>query len=86
MASHVGRAKTSTEIFEEHNALQARVGDLEDAIALIRRETEHGLRHPEACVLALCRIDTVARGVTTPLPIEAPPMSSIRAKTIARSR
>jgi hypothetical protein len=86
MPSHVGRAKTSTEIFEAHNALQSRVDDLEEAIALIRRETEHGLRHPEACVLALCRIDTVARGVSRPPPVEAPPISSTRAKAITRSR
>jgi len=86
MAGTTNRTKTSWEIFAERNALEARVAELEAAIAIVRRETEHALLHPETCVLALSRIESVARGIGKPPPIEEPPMSATRAKAIARGR
>ena len=86
MVGYANRAKTSTEIFAERNALQARVEELEAALAIVRRETEHALFHPETCVLAVSRIESVVRAVTKDPPIQEPPMSSTRAKTIGRPR
>ena len=86
MPGFIHRAKTSTEIFAERNALEARVEELEAAIAIVRHEAEHALFHPETCVLAVSRIDTVARGVSGEPRVQEPPESSTRAKTIGRPR
>lgn len=61
MSAQSSPTQTSTEIFHERNALQARVEELEAAIRTVKRETEYALQLPVVSVLTLCRIRTVAR-------------------------
>lgn len=57
-------AKTSIDILRERDALEARIRDLEDALALIGRETEAASLRPNLSFVTLCRIGAIARAVT----------------------
>jgi len=59
------RAKTSTDILEEKNALEARARALETALELICRETEAASVRPELSFVTLCRVGAIARAATT---------------------
>jgi hypothetical protein len=60
--AHTGRAKTSTDILRERDALAVRVRLLERALERITLETETATERPDLAFVTLCRVATVARG------------------------
>lgn len=65
------RAKTSVEIMQERDALDARLRDVEEALDAIESEAERALRRPELASLALRRVAAMvrrARGVSAEAP------------------
>lgn len=58
-------AKTSIDILQEKNALEQRARELEQALALICRETDAATIRPELSFVTLCRVAAIARAATT---------------------